>query len=168
MYEPLFKWTAKLTDRQLHIVEVDLDREGDAVPQQMASVRSFIDRSIKWNFPANTFFVIDAKVNANTGGFVYQKGIQAGGMLAGLLGEDPPKSLKQASEVAQNGERSRHKVWYDDAPFSSGGWRCLRLATGGSVVRFTRDRGMNFTLDTRIDKHDAREREEPAELLVIR
>ena len=128
--------TAKLTDRQLHIVEVDLDREGDTVPQKMASVRSFIDRSIKWKFPANTFFVIDAKVDANTGGFVYQNGILAGGMLEELLGQDLPKSLKQASEVAQNGERNPPKVWYDDAPFGRGGWRCLLLATGGSVLSY--------------------------------
>ena len=34
-------------------------------------------------------------------------------------------------------------------------------------VRFTRDRGTNFPLDTRIDKHDAREKEDPAKLVAM-
>jgi hypothetical protein len=87
-------------------VEVDLDCEENVVLQKMILVKSVIDRTRKWNFPANIFFVIDTKVNMNTGGSICQNGILAGGLLERMLGQDVPNSMKQASKIVQNSERN--------------------------------------------------------------
>ena len=99
--------------------------------EKVEAICNFISRSIKLKTPANTFIVLDVKVNPNTGSF---GDALVGELLQAVCGPDLTNRMMCANETAQNGEHNPDHVWYDDSPFSRGGWRGLLLAIDGWIL----------------------------------
>lgn len=119
-------------------MEVDLTPGGEGALAAATSARKFVDKSVRWKFPANVFVSVDAKVNVNTGTLAYPEDSLVGNMLGQALGQGLLDAMRRSSDAALNGACNPQEVWYDDAPFSRGGWRGLFLAASGSVVSYRR------------------------------